>query len=170
MNLCFCQYDIDSNSSICLVQRGARILHAMCFGCHEGRTPFHFHQRNLSTGRISLSSYFGIHSRPLEMDQFCKRCESLLVSGPICDCGVKNLVAQTATTSRVWFNRRKELLKKDQADASPETDGPRVEKYCNRCGTLTEQTYFTAQLRSADEGQTVFYRCTKCLIQTSENS
>lgn len=72
---------------------------------------------------------------------------------------------------RVWFNKRKELLRPDKnAAQDPDTEGPRVEKYCNRCSELTEQTYFTAQLRSADEGQTVFYRCTKCMIQTSENS
>lgn len=92
------------------------------------------------------------------------------MNGPVCDCGIKNALSHTATTSRVWFNRRKELLKQDKTQADPQTEGPRVEKYCNKCGTLTDQTYFTAQLRSADEGQTVFYRCTKCLIQTSENS
>lgn len=52
----------------------------------------------------------------------------------------------------------------------PEEAGPQVEKFCGKCNKLTIQTYFTAQLRSADEGQTVFYRCLKCLVQTFENS
>ena len=105
------------------------------------------------------------------MDQFCSKCESLLVGGPVCECGFKNVLCHAPTKTRVWFNRSKKLLRpRDKSDKNPDSEGPRVEKYCNRCGTLTEQTYFTAQLRSADEGQTVFYRCTVCLIQTSENS
>lgn len=105
----------------------------------------------------------------LQMDQFCAKCESILVNGPVCECGNRNTTTDSASTTRVWFNKRKELLKPDD-EANKESQGPKVEKYCNRCNALTLQTYFTAQLRSADEGQTVFYRCTKCMIQTSENS
>ena len=104
------------------------------------------------------------------MDQFCTKCESILTNGSICECGHKNKTNNSATTVRVWFNKRKELLKPDKNKGDPESEGPRVEKFCNRCNVLTVQTWFTARLRSADEGQTVFYRCTKCLIQTSENS
>lgn len=104
------------------------------------------------------------------MDQFCNKCEAILMNGLTCDCGHVNKTSHTPSTIRVWFNKKKELLKPDKVRREPETEGPRVEKYCNRCSMLTVQTYFTAQLRSADEGQTVFYRCTKCLIQTSENS
>lgn len=101
------------------------------------------------------------------MDNFCKKCEALL-RGSICDCGCDNVANQAeASTTRIWFNKRNDV---SQPETEPKSDGPRVEKYCNKCGALTVQTYFTAQLRSADEGQTVFYRCTKCLIQTSENS
>lgn len=102
------------------------------------------------------------------MDSFCDKCESLLISGIICDCGHKNETKYPPTTTRVWFNH-KELLR-PKGDKNPDTEGPKVEKFCNRCNKLTLQTYFTAQLRSADEGQTVFYRCIKCMIQTSENS
>lgn len=104
------------------------------------------------------------------MDQFCDKCEALLMRGVVCDCGHTNKTSNAPSTIRVWFNKRKELLKPDKNLQNPETEGPRVEKFCNKCNTLTVQTYFTTQLRSADEGQTVFYRCTKCLIQTSENS
>ena len=104
------------------------------------------------------------------MDQFCTECEALLMKSNLCDCGHKNESLEAPSTIRVWFNRKKELLKPDKNLDDPDLEGPRVEKYCQKCSTLTLQTYFTAQLRSADEGQTVFYRCTKCLIQTSENS
>lgn len=103
-------------------------------------------------------------------DAFCCNCEALLIDGINCDCGHKNESTHGISTTRVWFNRRKELLKPSNKDKNPDLEGPRVEKFCGKCNKLTEQTYFTAQLRSADEGQTVFYRCTECHIQTSENS
>lgn len=104
------------------------------------------------------------------MDQFCDECEAVLMTGVVCDCGHRNTTVHNPSTIRVWFNKKKELLRPEPENRDPETEGPRVEKFCNKCNALTVQTYFTAQLRSADEGQTVFYRCTKCLIQTSENS
>ena len=42
-----------------------------------------------------------------------------------------------------------------------EDDGPVVERKCPKCGNET-MSYATLQLRSADEGQTVFFTCTKC--------
>lgn len=104
------------------------------------------------------------------MDSFCSKCEAILISSTTCECGHKNQASYTSHTTRVWVNRRKHLLKPNEDTENAETEGPKVEKYCEKCNLLTLQSYFTAQLRSADEGQTVFYRCTKCLIQTSENS
>ena len=40
-------------------------------------------------------------------------------------------------------------------------EGPVVERKCSKCGNDI-MSYATLQLRSADEGQTVFYTCTKC--------
>lgn len=48
-------------------------------------------------------------------------------------------------------------------------DGPVVERKCPKCGNH-KMSYATLQLRSADEGQTVFYTCTKCKYKESENS
>lgn len=42
-----------------------------------------------------------------------------------------------------------------------EADGPIVERLCPKCGN-DKMSYATLQLRSADEGQTVFYTCTSC--------
>lgn len=36
-----------------------------------------------------------------------------------------------------------------------------VDETCPKCGNL-EMEFYTMQLRSADEGQTVFYECAKC--------
>lgn len=40
-------------------------------------------------------------------------------------------------------------------------EGPVVERKCAKCG-YDRMSYATLQLRSADEGQTVFYTCIKC--------
>lgn len=40
-------------------------------------------------------------------------------------------------------------------------EGPVVERLCPKCGN-DKMSYATLQLRSADEGQTVFYTCTNC--------
>lgn len=40
-------------------------------------------------------------------------------------------------------------------------DGPIAERRCTACGH-NQMSYAAVQLRSADEGQTVFYTCVKC--------
>lgn len=52
---------------------------------------------------------------------------------------------------------------------SDEAEGPIVERRCPACKNET-MSYATLQLRSADEGQTVFYTCTKCKYKETENS
>jgi DNA-directed RNA polymerase I subunit RPA12 len=47
---------------------------------------------------------------------------------------------------------------KQKADSA---DGCVVERKCPNCKN-DKMSYATLQLRSADEGQTVFYTCTKC--------
>eukprot|EP00039_Didymoeca_costata_P004725 m.75764 g.75764 ORF g.75764 m.75764 type:complete len:118 (+) comp12521_c0_seq2:109-462(+) len=41
------------------------------------------------------------------------------------------------------------------------TKDPKVDEACPKCGKH-EMTFTTAQLRSADEGQTIFYTCQAC--------
>ncbi|KAH8243618.1 hypothetical protein KR032_008900 [Drosophila birchii] len=53
------------------------------------------------------------------------------------------------------FNRTK------HESESSEADGPVVERKCPKCNH-DKMSYATLQLRSADEGQTVFFTCLKC--------
>ncbi|EAT37552.1 AAEL010468-PB [Aedes aegypti] len=55
---------------------------------------------------------------------------------------------------------------RQKADAA---DGPIVSRKCPKCGN-DKMSYATLQLRSADEGQTVFFTCTKCQFKEAENS
>lgn len=58
----------------------------------------------------------------------------------------------------IHFNTVEKEKQKDKTDIP---DGPVVERKCKRCNNDT-MSYATLQLRSADEGQTIFFTCTKC--------
>lgn len=55
--------------------------------------------------------------------------------------------------------------KKDMGNAC---DGPIVDRICKKCGH-NQMSYAAMQLRSADEGQTVFFTCVKCKYVNRNN-
>ena len=70
----------------------------------------------------------------------------------------------------VEFNTKSDYIEEQQLkSAQSKTDGPLVERKCPKCGNDT-MSYASLQLRSADEGQTIFYTCTKCQYKETENS
>ncbi len=80
--------------------------------------------------------------------------------------------ASVHTCYNVPFNKRESAAakkKKKRAGDDDEVEGPVVERRCPKCGH-DKMSYAALQLRSADEGQTVFFTCLKCKYKESENS
>lgn len=115
---------------------------------------------------------------------FCPDCGALLPplppSGPLRCMACKGEVpldkfTEVETTYTIVFNKRANVEKKKkgggdgESDGEDEADGPIVERNCPKCG-YGRMSYAALQLRSADEGQTVFFTCLKCKHKESENS
>ncbi|KYN31246.1 DNA-directed RNA polymerase I subunit RPA12 [Trachymyrmex septentrionalis] len=66
-------------------------------------------------------------------------------------------------THTIHFNTKDTYVsvKEEEDDSDDDADGPTVERECPQCHN-DKMSYATLQLRSADEGQTVFFTCTKC--------
>ncbi|CAH0392689.1 unnamed protein product [Bemisia tabaci] len=115
---------------------------------------------------------------------FCSECGSVLpfltdVGGVECyQCKkiyeaevFKDVMKNEYTIHFNTFNERdlKKSKKKKKKQKNSEPDGPLVERKCPKCDN-DKMSYATLQLRSADEGQTVFYTCTRCKFKETENS
>ena len=86
-----------------------------------------------------------------------------LTSAACCCTVFEQLVVRSASSERTIVD--------DDVDANvPQKRARAVAKEkCPQCGN-PEMEYFTMQLRSADEGQTVFYECPKCGHTFSTNT
>ncbi|GBG27693.1 DNA-directed RNA polymerase subunit [Hondaea fermentalgiana] len=121
---------------------------------------------------------------------FCDRCGTLLATpnsdtvtcvccGRTCcygDLDSRNLKIRTfaeAQTDPKWAKRfiaQRDGLQTDNGRFDTATQHrAEVDETCPKCGH-GKATFYTMQLRSVDEGQTVFYDCLKCAHTWSQNN
>jgi DNA-directed RNA polymerase I subunit RPA12 len=120
---------------------------------------------------------------------FCQNCDALIVftsstgqgSCSFCeqhfalDAATLPFQAGTHASSRLFDRQRTRLTAVATSARSANEDASQSKgaivhgEVCAQCGN--DQAYFkTAQLRSVDEGQTVFFECTKCGHARAENT
>ncbi|ORX48845.1 hypothetical protein DM01DRAFT_1385401 [Hesseltinella vesiculosa] len=114
---------------------------------------------------------------------FCNECGNLLdMPGDTEDiircqsCGYghelsndKAIEVITASSERAFQSALKAKRQLVQNNTQQREDQAMIKEKCPQCGN-DEMAYHTMQLRSADEGQTVFYNCKKCGYKFSVNS
>ena len=100
--------------------------------------------------------YLDSHSSKAE----CKFCHKVTDINEMIKSG------QLATEQSLAINQRKEwMIEENNGDS----ERPTVEQDCEKCGN-SKMYYTTRQTRSVDEGQTVYYECTKCGYTFTENT
>lgn len=104
------------------------------------------------------------------LDPFCKFCGTLV---PITSVGhMKCPLCNQAFDSRLLQVSEKTVKIVKTADEITHKQGLArsiIKEKCPECGE--EGLYFTtAQIRSADEGQTIFYECIHCGYRYSQNA
>lgn len=79
------------------------------------------------------------------------------------------VVTHTAEHAFPSSLKAKKSLVKTSLGRGEVEDGATIKEKCPQCGH-DEMQYHTLQLRSADEGATVFYTCTKCSYKFRTNN
>lgn len=98
--------------------------------------------------------------------QFCVECGSLLQPDvPSCGrCLCVNVLRPVSTTVSMELPGSKHWVV-----SHTKVQRVTVKERCPECGNKT-MYFYTRQMRSADEGETVFYECPKCAFKTSANN
>ncbi|XP_077120494.1 DNA-directed RNA polymerase I subunit RPA12 [Ranitomeya variabilis] len=109
---------------------------------------------------------------------YCSDCGSVLPPPGAQDtvtcrsCGHSTLVTEFLgkyVHRSVIFNPLDAISLTNEAEEDGALKGPLIDRRCSRCG-CEKMVYHTRQMRSADEGQTVFYTCVQCRLQEKEDS
>ncbi|KAG5358929.1 DNA-directed RNA polymerase I subunit RPA12 [Yarrowia sp. C11] len=96
----------------------------------------------------------------------CDQCDASFPSANTTNLTVVTKSAPDAFPSAL---RSKRSVVKTSLSAGEVDEGAIIKEKCPECGH-DEMTYHTLQLRSADEGATVFYTCTKCHYKFRTNN
>lgn len=88
----------------------------------------------------------------------CQVCTKSYASKQFADLKVVTKSSEDAFPSAL---RMKRSVVKTSLNTDELEDGATIKEKCPKCGN-EEMQYHTLQLRSADEGATVFYTCTGC--------
>ncbi len=130
----------------------------------EGKKDMTF---DFSEEYISIAQESGIF--------FCPRCDSLLKrpSGSKFKCKschfkfnsdfLKTITHKTTSKENTFFNPEINVAEEKKEKLAV------IDENCPKCNH-PEMTFFTMQLRSADEGATIFYSCPKCNHKFSVNN
>lgn len=100
-------------------------------------------------------------SRPNRLLQFVKRQQAALLHS-------KQQGSQHQMSSKN-DNDAKGAWSESKNEEREHNAGATIREKCPKCGN-PEMNFHTMQLRSADEGQTVFYSCPKCAHKFSVNT
>lgn len=109
---------------------------------------------------------------------FCPECGNVLplpgapdtIKCPRCAFAIPvRELADQVITSSVLFNPLHLTVNTEQSEENADLKGPVVDRRCSRCNK-EGMVYHTRQMRSADEGQTVFFTCIHCRYQEKEDS
>ena len=79
------------------------------------------------------------------------------------DLSIPEVITRSAPTTKP------EWLDEENKEDSNAKKHATIEEPCPKCGN-PEQYFYTMQLRSVDEGSTVFYECPQCSHQYSVNN
>ncbi|KAJ5708517.1 hypothetical protein N7488_008318 [Penicillium malachiteum] len=106
--------------------------------------------------------------------QFCEDCGHLLpiTAADKIPCTLCGTMARMHVSSSANFPSRLRTKLRSQTQAVSKKDlgdGPITEIECPKC-SHPKATWTEAQLRSADEGSTIFYCCMECRHRWSENN
>lgn len=108
---------------------------------------------------------------------FCPECGNILplpgvqdvVRCPRCSFSIPvSEFSGLEVCSTVVFNPVEQLSLQD-SEMDSELQGAKIDRRCSRCNK-EGMIYHTRQMRSADEGQTVFFTCIHCRFQEKEDS
>lgn len=93
---------------------------------------------------------------------FCPKCKSIMIpSGGVLRCRKCGFEQENSPEETMVFTSRMEKREITVLEHEESAGLPTTKAHCPECGNDTAY-WWLRQLRSADESETRFFRCTKC--------